>query len=234
METSNSDYDYDSTIFSPDGRLFQVEYARETIKKGATTIGLKYLDGVAVITYKDTSSYLIEKKSTNKIKKIDDNIIFSYVGLSADARYMLDYSQEIAAIYKIWYDDYISIKELVIDICMYKHLFTTYAGIRPFGLSLFIAGYDFKGYHLYKTDPSGAFFEYKATCDGRKSNVISNYLEKNYKTNLTKEKAIKFSFDSIKKTTKKSIGADNFEVGIMQKREGFYKLSDNEITNIME
>jgi len=233
MESVDSHYDYDSTIFSPDGRLFQVEYARETIKKGSTTIGLKFKDGVLLITYKNISSNLIEISSTDKITQIDDNIICAYVGLSADARHLLDYSREVAAIHRVWYDEQITIKDLVEEICRYKHLFTTYYGLRPFGLVLLIAGIDIKGIHLFGTDPSGTFLEYKTICEGYKNNIITKYLEKHYKENLTKEKAIKFVIDTIKKSIRKKIDTNSLEIGIIERNKVYYKLSKKEIQKII-
>jgi len=234
MESEDSHYDYDSTIFSPDGRLFQVEYARQTIKKGSTTIGLKFKDGVLLTTYKNISSKLIEISSTDKIAQIDDNIICAYVGLSADARHLLDYSQETAAIHRIWYDQQITVKDLVKEICKYKHLFTTYYGLRPFGLVLLIAGIDIKGIHLFGTDPSGTFLEYKTICEGYKNNSISKYLEKYYKENLTKEKALKFVIQTIKKSIRKKIESNCLEIGIIERNKIYYKLSKKEIQNIIK
>ena len=233
MESIDSQYDFDSTIFSPDGRLFQVEYARETIKKGSTTIGLKFKDGILLLTYKNITSKLVEITATDKIDQIDDNIICAYAGLSADARHLLDYSQETAAIHRIWYDEQITVKDLVEEICRYKHLFTTYYGVRPFGLVLLIAGIDIKGIHLFGTDPSGTFLEYKTICEGYKNDSITKYLKKSYKENLTKEKAIRFVIDSIKKSIKKRIDPRGLEIGIIERNKVYYKLSKKEIQNII-
>ncbi len=233
MDSFNHEYDYTSTIFSPDGRLFQVEYARETIKKGSTTLGLKFKNGVLLATYYDIYSSLIDKRSINKIAQISDNIICAYVGLSADARYLIDYSQEIAVNHKTWYDEKITVKELVEEICGYKHLFTLYDGLRPFGLVLIIAGIDIKGVHLFGTDPSGAFLEYKAICEGENNNNVIKYFDNHYKDNMSKEKVINFSIDSIKKSIKKRINADNLEIGIIENNKKYYMLSKNEIKKII-
>jgi proteasome alpha subunit len=233
MESEDTNYDYDSTIFSPDGRLFQVEYAREAIKKGATTLGLKFKNGVLLMTYKDFSSKLIEKSSNNKIAQIDDHIICAYVGLSADARHLFNYGQDLAAINRIWYDELINVKELVHEICRYKHLFTTYNGLRPFGLILLVAGVDGKGLHLFDTDPSGSFFEYKAICEGQNDDVIMQYFNKHYKDDFRLDKAIKLGTDSIKKSIDKKFEATDLEIGIIEKNTDFYKLSKKEIDKII-
>jgi len=233
MESLDSQYDFDSTIFSPDGRLFQVEYARETIKKGSTTLGLKFKNGVLLLTYKKNNSKLVEIKSTDKIDQIDDNIICAYVGLSADARHLLDYSREIATIHKISYEEQIMVKDLVKEICQYKHLFTTYYGLRPFGLVLIIGGIDIKGIHLFGTDPSGAFLEYKAISAGEKNNAIMKYFNKEYKENMIKEKAIKFAIDTIKKSIKKKFNISNLEIAIIEQNNKYYKLTKKEIQKII-
>lgn len=229
MKSLDSHYDYDNTIFSPDGRLFQVEYARETIKKGSTTLGLKFKDGALLITYKNISSNIIEITSTDKIAQIDDNIICAYVGLSADARHLISYSQETAAIHRIWYDEPITVKDLVEEICKYQHLFTTYNGLRPFGLVLLIAGIDLKGVHLFGTDPSGAFLGYKVICEGEKNNIVIKYSDQHYKENLTKNKAIKLAIDSIKKSMRKKIDVSSLEIGIIERNKTYYKLLKKEI-----
>jgi len=233
MESNDSYYDYDSTIFSPDGRLFQVEYAREAIKRGSTTLGLKFKDGIILTTYKDSSSRLLENSSNDKITQIDDNIICAYVGLSADARHLFSYAQEISAIQRIWYGEFITVKNLVDEVCRYKHLFTTYNGLRPFGLILLIAGIDIKGTHLFGTDPSGAFLDYKAICEGENNNIIMEYFDGHYRDNLTKEKAIKLAINSIKKTIDKKVKADNIEIGIIEKNKVFCKLTKREINKIL-
>lgn len=233
MESFNSQYDFDSTIFSPEGRLFQVEYAREAIKKGSTTIALKYKEGVIILSYKDIFSNLVEVSSIDKINLIDKNYLCAYIGLSADARHLIEYSQEIAAKYKIWYDEQIDLKNLVEELCSYMHLFTTFGGVRPFGLVLFIAGIDSSGIHIFATDPSGSFLEYKAICEGIKNKEIMKYLNKQYNDNLSLEKSIELSLDCIKKVFKRKINIDCVEVGIIDKNKGFYKIKKSIIKKMI-
>jgi len=234
MESFDSQYDYDSTIFSPDGRLFQVEYARETIKKGSTTLALKYSEGIVLLAYKNISSNLIEISSIEKITQIDDNFVCAYIGLSADARHLIDYSREIAASYRLWYDEQITIKSLVEEISAYEHLFTTFGGVRPFGLVLLISGIDSTGIHLFATDPSGAFLEYKAVCEGEKNDNIMEYLNKHYNENITRDRAIKLALSSIKKVYKRKINLNCIEVGIIDTGKVFYKPSKKEIQKMMK
>jgi len=233
MEESDSAYDVDSTIFSPDGRLFQVEYARETVKKGGTTIGLKFNNGVLLLAYKDIYSTLLELNSIEKISKINNNIGYAYIGLSADARHLLDYAKTEIANNYIWYEDQIPIKTLVENICEYKHIFTTYYGLRPFGVILFIAGVDMKGVNLYATDPSGAFLEYKVVFEGKNSSKLVSFFNKHYKIDLDKKIALKLGIEALKKTMNKKISIPNIEIAIIEKNKPFYKLTENEIKKLL-
>ena len=224
MEPSKSMYDEDSTIFSPDGRLFQVEYARETVKKGDTTVGLKFKNGVLLVAYKTAFSNLVEMESMQKITKIDDNIGCAFIGLSADARHLIDIAQDEAQIHRIWYDEPITVKNLVRNICEYKQLFTTFTGVRPFGVVLIIAGYDSTGFHLFSTDPSGAYIEYKAICEGKKSDKISQYLDKYYKPEITRDEAIELALNAIQKSLDKKLKKDNLEIVTIEKNRSYLKV----------
>lgn len=222
-------YDEDSTIFSPDGRLFQVEYARETVKKGDTTVGLKFKNGVLLVAYKTMYSNLVELDSMEKITKIDDNIGCAFIGLSADARHLIDFAQEEAQIHKIWYDEPITVKNLVRNICEYKQIFTTFTGVRPFGVVLFVAGLDPTGVHLFSTDPSGAYMEYKAICEGKKSDKISAYLNKFYTPEINRDEAIKLTINSIQKSIDKKLKKDNLEIAIIEKNKAYNKIFKKDI-----
>ena len=171
-------YDEDITIFSPHGRLYQIEYARESVKKGTTTIGIKFKNGVILLALNNIGSNLIEYSVLDKIKKIDTYISCTFCGLSADARNLIDFAREEVQINKFLYGDDIHIKFLLDRLCEYMNVYSRFKIVRPFGVVLFIAGVDEKGPHLFVTDPSGAFLEYKAICEGKKKNVVIKYLEK--------------------------------------------------------
>ena len=162
MQAGQMAYDRAITVFSPDGRLFQVEYAREAVKRGTTTVGLKFKDGAVLIVDKRIASRLMEPKSIEKIFQIDGHIGCATSGLVADARVLVDQARVTAQVNKITYDEDISVEMLVKKICDYKQNFTQYGGARPFGTALLIAGVDDQGVHLFETDPSGALVSYKA------------------------------------------------------------------------
>lgn len=234
MTDEESSYDEDITIFSPQGRLYQVEYARETVRKGATTLGIKFDNGVLFIALKNKFSKTVESISVEKIYQIDNYIACTYCGLSADARKLIDYLLEEIQINKIWYDEEITIKNLVENLCAYINLFSRYQSVRPFGVVMFIGGIDCKGPNLFITDPSGSFIQYNAVCEGMKNEIVTKYLEKNYKKHIDLEKAVILGLNAINKVTSKKIKPENLEIGIIDKDRSFKKLGQDEIKKYLK
>ena len=162
MQPSGRGYDHGITTFSPDGRLFQVEYARESVKRGTTTAGLKFRDGVVLVCDKRIVSRLIIPESIEKMFKIDGHIGIATSGLVADARQLVARARVDAQVNRITYAASVPVDVLVKKICDFKQSFTQYGGSRPFGTALLIGGVDENGIHLYETDPSGAYQSYHA------------------------------------------------------------------------
>ena len=231
MQPSDTAYDRAITIFSPDGRLFQVEYAREAVKRGTTTVGLKFKDGVVLIVDKRITSRLIEPGSIEKIFQIDDCIGCATSGLVADARVLVGRARIDAQINEITYGEKIQIRTLVKRICDFKQNYTQYGGVRPFGTTLLIAGVDETGARLFATDPSGAFIEYKAGSEGAGRSEAMAYFEKNYKEDMTLEEAVDMGIKSIQKGSEKELNPDAIEIAIINIKEKFHKLLPDETKN---
>ena len=157
MQPSGRGYDHGVSTFSPDGRLYQVEYARESVKRGTTTVGLVYKDGVVLIVDKRVQSKLVITDSIEKMYQIDNHVGITTSGLVADARQLVDRARVQCQINRMTYGDNIPVSTLVKKMCDYKQSFTQYGGARPFGTALLIAGFDDEGAHLFETDPSGAY-----------------------------------------------------------------------------
>ncbi len=234
MQPSKEAYDRASTIFSPDGRLFQVEYAREAVKRGTTTVGLKYTDGVVLIVDKRISSSLIEPDSIEKIFQIDDYIGCATSGLVADARALVERTRLDAQINEITYGEKIPIKTLVKQICDFKQAYTQYGGARPFGTTLLIAGVDAEGPQLFATDPSGAYVEYKANSEGKGRNDAMAYFEEKYKENMTLEEAIDMGIKAISKGSKGKLNPDAIEIAVIDAKNNFRRLSHDESKNYVK
>ena len=222
-------YDRAITVFSPDGRLFQVEYAREAVKRGTTTVGLKFADGVVLIVDKRITSQLIEPGSIEKIFKLDDHVGCATSGLVADARVLVDRARTDAQMNRVTYDENIELETLVKKICDFKQTYTQYGGVRPFGTALLIAGRDSTGVHLYETDPSGALMSYKATAIGAGRSQVMEIFEAEYRESMTKDDAIGMGLKALHRATEGKLNAAALEIGVVTKADNFRKLSGEEI-----
>lgn len=227
MHLPQMGYDRAITVFSPDGRLFQVEYAREAVKRGATAIGVKCKDGVILLADKRVGSKLLEADTIEKIYKIDEHICAATSGLVADARVLIDRARVEAQINRLTYDEAISVKELAKRICDFKQQYTQYGGVRPFGVSLLIAGVD-EVPKLYETDPSGALLEYKATAIGMGRNVVVEYFEKEYNTDMGFEEALILGLVAMGKAIESELSVENIEVGYVRLEDKKFKDMDAE------
>lgn len=228
MQPGHMAYDRAITVFSPDGRLFQVEYAREAVKRGTTTVGLKFKDGVVLIIDKRIASNLIEADSIEKIFKIDDHIGCATSGLVADARILVDRARIEAQIHKITYGEPIPVETLVKKICDFKQNYTQYGGVRPFGTALLIAGINGSNTHLFETDPSGALMAYYAGSIGAGRNKVIEIFEENYKKNMTQAAAIELGIGALMEATEEDSGYKEIEIGLLKKGKPFRKLSSEE------
>ena len=177
-------YDRAITVFSPDGRLFQVEYAMELVNRGATIIGLQCDEGV-VLGSEENIEALEEAKYSWKIFKVDDHLGAAIVGLSSDARILIDQARIYAQSNKLTYDEPIDVEVVTKRICDIQQMYTQHAGVRPFGVSLVFVGVDKTGTHVFGTHPSGTYRGYKATALGAGRETVLNILKDDYKENMT-------------------------------------------------
>ncbi len=234
MQPGQMAYDRAITVFSPDGRLFQVEYAREAVKRGTTTVGLKFKDGAVLIVDKRIASRLMEPRSIEKIFQIDEHIGCATSGLVADARVLVDHARVTAQISKITYDERISVEMLVKKICDYKQNYTQYGGVRPFGTALLIAGVDDQGVHLFETDPSGALVSYKAGSIGAGRNVVMEVFEEQYQEGMEMEDAIVLGLKALKKATEEEkLNPKSVEIGIVRQGSNFRRLDEGEVEAVV-
>jgi proteasome alpha subunit len=177
-------YDRAITIFSPEGKIYQVEYAGEAVKRGWPTVGVKCRSGVVLAAEKRKISALFDPSSLEKIYLIDEHVAASPSGLLADARILIDYARDVSLSHRFLYDEPIDVEFLTKAICNLKQQYTQFGGARPFGVALIVAGIDRHGARLFQTDPSGVYIGYFATAIGAESGTIMEYLEKNYRYDL--------------------------------------------------
>jgi len=227
-------YDRAITVFSPDGRLFQVEYARVAVTRGTTTAGLKFKDGIVLMADKKIASKLMEASSIEKIFQIDEHVGCATSGLVDDARVLVDYARIVAQINKVTYDEKISIDLLVKKICDYKQNYTQYGGVRPFGTALLVAGVDSQGNHLFETDPSGALVSYKAGSIGSGRNTVMELFEDRFEVDMPMDTAVLLGLEGLSKSSEEKLNEEAVEIGIVRKGEKFKRLTDDEVARYLE
>ena len=219
-------YDRAITVFSPDGRLFQVEYAREAVKRGTTSIGVKSSEGIVLAVDKRTTSKLVEASSIEKIFKIDEHTS----GLVADARALVERARVEAQINKITYSEPIRVTSLSKKLCDMLQLYTQNGGVRPFGSALIIGGVYNGKCKLFETDPSGALIEYKATAIGSGRNAAMDIFEEKYEDDLTLDGAIELALTAINEATDHDTTSNNVEIAVIKiEDEKYVKLPQDEV-----
>lgn len=231
----NAGYDRAITVFSPDGRLFQVEYAREAVKRGTTSIGIKCSEGIVLAVDKRTTSNLVEATSIEKIFKIDEHIGAATSGLVADARALVERARVEAQINKITYSEPIRVDSLSKKLCDMLQMYTQNGGVRPFGSALIIGGVYDGSCKLFETDPSGALIEYKATAIGSGRSAAMDIFEDQYKDDMNLNDTIKLALTAINEATEHETTANNVEIAVIKCDEEIYtKLSQEEVQTFID
>jgi len=207
-------YDRSITVFSPEGHLYQVDYASKIIEKGSPVVAISYKDGIIIVADKKIFSSLIIPESVEKVFKIDQHVWVACSGLIGDGRRLVDFARQIAQENKTYYDDPIEIETLVKKVASIVQYYTQYGGARPFGVSIITAGIDTLGKHIYETEPSGATTAYKAVAIGQNKQKLMAHLEKNYKVNMSFDDALKLAIKTLTLNLepKQKLEANNIEV----------------------
>lgn len=183
-------YDRAVTIFSPDGHLLQVEYAKEAVRKGAAALGIRGHNCIILAVEKRSISSLQEERTIRKICALDDHIIMTFAGFTADGRVLVNRAQVECQSYRLNVEDPVTLEYIARYIAQLKQKYTQSNGRRPFGLSCLIGGFDYDGSaHLYQTEPSGIYHEWKANATGRSAGTVREFLEQNYTDELAKSEA---------------------------------------------
>ncbi|AFZ81668.1 proteasome subunit alpha type, putative [Theileria equi strain WA] len=215
-------YDSRTTTFSPEGRLYQVEYALEAINNASLTIGVLCDHGVVLVADKPVSSKLLDPGKINeKLYKLDSHIFCAVAGLTADATVLINMCKLYAQRHRYSYGEAQDVEQHIIQICDLKQSYTQFGGLRPFGVSFLFAGWDSNlGFQLYHTDPSGNYSGWKATAIGMNSQSAQSILKQEWKNNLTLEDATKLAVKVlVKAMDSSSPQASKIEVGVLSKRD---------------
>jgi len=231
MFLTRSEYDRGVNTFSPEGRLFQVEYAIEAIKLGSTAIGVQTSEGVVLAVEKRLTSSLLEPSSIEKIMEVDFHIGCALSGLTADARTMIDHARVETQNHRFNYDEPMRVEACVQAICDLALRFGENRKnnkeeqmSRPFGVALLVAGVDENGPQLYHSDPSGTFIQFEAKAIGAGSEGAQTTLQEKYNKSLTLKEAEKLALSTLKQVMEEAVNASNVEIGVVTAQTGRFRL----------
>jgi proteasome alpha subunit len=228
-------YDRAITVFSPDGRLYQVEYAREAVKRGTTAVGIKCTEGVVLIVDKRVATRLLEPSSIEKIFKIDEHIGVASSGLVGDARALVDRARIECQINRVSYNEAIDVETLAKKLCDHMQTYTMFGGARPYGTALLIAGVSDGTSRLFETDPSGTLLEYKATGLGTGRPAVMKVFEEEYNPEASCRDAILLGLKALHAATEGKFDVNTVEIGIVEgKTRTFRKMTKEEVTSFVE
>ncbi len=220
-------YDRAITVFSPDGRLYQVEYAIETVKRGTIALGVKCKDGI-VIAVEEKPRKLQISEIAQKIFQIDDHVGVAAAGYIPDARSQVDNARFFSQSNKMIYDEPVEVESIAKHLADQCQQFTQYAGVRPFGVALILGGVVNKIPELYLTDPSGTYISYDAIAIGANSEQVTDFLEKTYKNDLSLDDASVLATAGIYLSSEDKEGTDHIRMAHIKTETGLYEIISNE------
>ncbi len=225
-------YDRAVSMFSPDGLLLQVEYAEKAVKLGATTLAMTTKEGIVFIGDRKIKSKLLVKDSFKKIFEVDNHIMIAGSGVMSDGRRLIEQAQTIAQEHRVKFENPIDIISLVKDIANIQQYYSQAGGLRPFGVSLLIGGIENKKPKLYITTPSGIYMKYLAKSAGNFSSKINEFLEENYKNNMTNKDAIKLGLSAFKNAEEDDFDLNKLDVGVLDLDKNFKRYSTKELEKL--
>jgi len=232
----NNQYDTDCITWSPQGRIFQIEYAMEAVKQGTPVVGLRSKTHAVLCSFKRAQSDLAAHQK--KIFKIDDHLCIGISGLTADARVLSDYMRNECLNHQYIYDSPMNVGRLVAQVGDKSQQKTQQSSKRPYGVGLLVAGYDEKGPHIFETCPSGNYFEYVAQAIGGRSQAAKTYLEKHFETfsGCDLPALLQHALEAMNATTASdtSLTTKNTSVGVVGEGGKFYELSDTELQEYID
>jgi len=230
MLPAQQGYDRAITVFSPDGRLYQVEYAIETVRRGTIAVGIKSKDGI-VIAVEEKPRKLQISEVAQKIFQIDDHVGLAAAGYIPDARSQVDNARFFSQSNKLIYDEPVEVETIAKHLADQSQQFTQYAGVRPFGVSLIIGGVVNNNPELYLTDPSGTYISYEAIAIGSDSDKVTDFLEKTYTNELSLEDAGTLAVAAIYLSSEDKEGASHIRMAQIKIESGLFELVSDENVN---
>ena len=224
------DYDEAITVFSPEGRLYQVEYALELVKRGAPIIGVSSPEGVVLAANETPESRLEDPNLFRKIFQLDDHIGAAIAGLSSDARVLIDRGRLLCQRHRLLYGEPIDIMSLTIRIGDLAQVYTQHAWVRPFGVGMIVSGVDGAGCGVFATDPAGSYRGYRATAVGRGSDEANGLLVDLYREGITLDEATGLAVEAVKTASEGAVTAKVVKIAVIPaETKTFRRLTEKEV-----
>ncbi|XP_028167453.1 proteasome subunit alpha type-7-like [Ostrinia furnacalis] len=230
-----ANYDRAITVFSPDGQLLQVQYAQEAVRRGSAAVGVRGPEVIVLGVEKRTVAQLQDERTEKKIVPLDEHVTLAFAGLRADARVLISRAQIECQSHRLTVEDPVTTEYIARYIAEMKQRYTQSNGRRPFGISCLVGGFDFDGNpHLYQTEPSGIYYEWKAGSIGRCDKTVREFLEQNYKPELvtTDQGTVKLAIKALLQV--QSRGARNLDIAVIKRRQPVKMLNEEEINTVIQ
>lgn len=227
-------YDRGVSVFSPEGRLYQVEYARAAVKRGAPGVGIRTDSSVVLASKSGEASSLVVTESIEKVHKIEDGIGAVTAGYTPDGRRLVDQVRLITQQEQLRYDDLAPVNVVSQKIADHLQDSTQVGGRRPYGASLIIAGVDETGPRIFEIEPGGTPTEFRAVAEGQNRVNIMDYLESEYDESISTEDAISLASDALNEFSEGGITSDTLDVAIVTEDEPFNQLTNEELEEYCE
>ena len=223
------EYDGAITIFSPEGRIYQVEYALELVKRGSPIVGVKSPEGVVLAAIEPKQSRLAAQINSKKIYQIDEHVAVAIAGLSPDARVLVRQARYVSQGNRMTYDEPVDIESLTSSVGDLLQTYTQNAGVRPFGVSIIFGGVDNHRVSLISTDPSGSYRGHKAHAIGRNSEKAMKVLHEQYREGMNLDEATALAIESLKEAADEALTPEDLNISLISVEQKFRTLSVEEI-----
>lgn len=228
-------YDRGSTVFSPEGRIYQVEYALELVNRGAPIVGIKSSEGAVIGGIVKNRTPLASKENNKKLYRLDDHMGTAISGLSPDARVLIREARYKCQGSRLTYEEALDVQSLTESIGDIYQTYTQLGRVRPFGVSMIIGGVDYAGVRITAIDPSGSYRIYKATAVGRNRDRAEEKLRELYRTGLSLNEAEGIAVKVLKTSSGDDLTHENLAIAVIPtETEEYRELTNKEIETIYD
>lgn len=228
------DMNFSLTTFNKTGKLMQIEYALNRVSQGKMALGIKATNGVVIASDKKVTSVLVDGDEYQKIQSITPSTGFVYAGMGPDFRVLVKNARKNAQQYYLTYREVQPISQVVRESALLMQEYTQSGGVRPFGVSCLVAGYDEDGPQLFQVDPSGAAFGWKATAIGKNYVNAKNFLERRYNDDMELDDAVHIALLTLRESYEGEMTEHNIEVGIVGPDKVFRILTPQEVRDYLD